>query len=107
MDDLVTRGEFDLLKQIVSENQRRIETIDGQGTKGVAVVQAQLLDLTKDVTRLEVEVNKRFDAHDLVHKQESKDRISGRRWIIGMGIAGMSSLAAILAVVLQILVHTH
>ena len=107
MPDEVTRGEFDLLKQMVTENQRRVESIDASGTKGVAVVQAQLTDLTKDVTRSEIEMNKRFDAHDLVHKQDARDRVSAKRWMVGTIIAFMMLLVAMLTILIQVLQHVH
>lgn len=93
----VTRGEFTLLKEVVDRTQIRLDVIDDHGTRGVIAVQAQLLDLVKDVSDL----NNRFE-------QDRKERISGRRWLIGMGIAGLGSMAAILTVVLEILVqHAH
>lgn len=97
----VSRGEFDLLKQVVARNESRLDIMDTR------VVQAQLVDLVKDFAELKVDMNKRFDSHDLVHKQEAKDRVSGRRWLVGIGIAGLGSMAAILTVVLEILVHVH
>ena len=96
-----------MLRENVSRVENKMDSMDLTGTKGVVALQVQVLDLTKDVTRLGVEMDKRFDSHDRVHKQETHDRISGRRWLIGMGIAGMGSLAAILTVVVEILLHTH
>jgi len=120
MDD-VTRGEFDLLKQIVASNQARLEGIDQGGTKGVAVVQTQLVDVVKDITELKAEsgarfdlvdrrfdaVGKRFDDHMQIHEQDKRDRIIGRRWLVGIGIAGMGSMAAVLGLLVDVIQHLH
>ncbi len=105
--DEITRGEFALLTQIVNQTQVRVENLDSSGTKGVAVVTAQLVDVIKDLTELKIDVTKRFDEHDIVHKQEMRDRVSGHRWMIGISVAGLSSLAAILTVVVEILMHIN
>lgn len=100
-DEVVTRGEFELLRQIVTANQARLEGIDSSGTKGVAVVQAQLTDLVKDVARLEAEVDKRLDEHLRVHVQDQRDRAAGRRWLAGTVIAVLVLLVAILSLVIS------
>ena len=93
----VTRGEFDLLAQIVSTNQARLD----QGG-GVGVVQAQLVGVIKDLAELKAEVDKRFDAHQLVHDRDQADRVNGRRWMIGTLIAALVLLVAVLGLVAQI-----
>ena len=93
----VTRGEFDLLAQIVSTNQARLD----QGG-GVAAVQAQLVGVIKDLAELKAEVDKRFDAHQLVHDRDQADRVTGRRWTIRTLIAALVLLVAVLALVAQI-----
>jgi hypothetical protein len=101
-DKDVTRGEFELLKSIVASNQARLEGIDSGGTKGVAVVQTQLIDVVKDLAELKAEVDKRFDAHMRDHAQEARDRVSARRWAIGTFIA---ALAVIVTLLLNITFH--
>ena len=95
-DVVVTRGEFELLKQIVASNQARLEGIDQGGTKGVAVVQAQLIEVVKDLTELKAEVNMRFDAHLREHAQETRDRAAARRWAIGSAIAALAVVVTLL-----------
>jgi BMFP domain-containing protein YqiC len=95
-DDVVTRGEFDLLKQIVASNQARLEGIDTGGTKGVAVVQSQLVDVVKDLAELKGEVDKRFDAHMRDHTQETRDRAAARRWAVGSFIAALAVIVTLL-----------
>lgn len=101
MGDEVTRGEFELLRQMVASNQARLEGIDQSGTKGVAVVTAQLTDLAKDVVRLEAEMDKRFNQHEQIHEQDQRDRVAGRRWQIGTVIAALVLLVAILGLVIN------
>lgn len=105
MSDEISRGEFDLLRQIVAANQARLEGIDQGGTRGVGVVQAQLVDVVKDLAELKADVNSRFDAHQRVHDQDQRDRAAQRRWAITTAIAVLVLLAAILG--LQVSVHLH
>jgi hypothetical protein len=102
--DAVTRGEFELLKTIVSSNQARLEGMDQVGTKGVAVVQTQLNEVVRDLVELKAEVDKRFDAHQRQHMQEQKDRIAGRRWAIATCVA---ALAIVVTLLLNITVRLH
>ena len=104
-DNQPTRGEFDLLRQMVTANQTRLDTIDAAGTRGVGVVQAQLVEVVKDLTELKADVNKRFDAHQNVHEQDQRDRAAGRRWLIGTLIAAVVMLTAILALAVNIATH--
>jgi molybdenum-dependent DNA-binding transcriptional regulator ModE len=99
--DEVTRGEFDLLKTIVASNQARLEGIDSGGTKGVAVVQSQLVDLVKDMAELKAEVDKRFDAHKAEHQLEARDRAAGRRYAVTTALVVIGLLVSILALVLR------
>lgn len=103
-DAIVTRGEFELLKQIVTSNQSRLEGMDQSGTKGVAVVQAQLHEVVRDLVELKAEVDKRFDAHQRQHSQEAADRVNGRRWAIGSFLAALAILVTLL---LNITIHLH
>ena len=100
--DTPTRGEFELLKQIVTANQARIDSIDNIGTRGVGVVQAQLVEVVKDLADLKADVNKRFDDHQRVHEQDTQERAAGRRWLIGTLIAAVVMLVTILGLAINI-----
>lgn len=102
MTEQPTRGEFELLKQIVTANQTRLDSIDNIGTRGVGVVQAQLVEVVKDLADLKADVNKRFDDHQRVHEQDLRDRVSGRRWLTGTLIAAIVMLVAILGLAINI-----
>ena len=101
-DDAVTRGEFELLRQMVTGNQQRLEGMDSGGTKGVLVVQTQLVDVIKDLAELKAEVDKRFDVHVLVHERDRADRVAARRWVIGTALA---ALAIVITLLLNITLH--
>jgi hypothetical protein len=103
----VTRGEFDLLKDMVTATNARVENIDSYGTRGVAVVQTQLTEVVKDLSELKADVNSRFAAHEKQHELEKSERRSSRRWAIGTSIGFGAALAAILATVLDIMNHVH
>lgn len=80
-----------MLVQRVDENARRIDSIDVTGTRGVGVLQLQITDLAKD-----------FAAHEKVHEQAESKRTIGRRWGIGAAIAGIASLCAVIALLVDI-----
>jgi hypothetical protein len=102
---VVSRGEFELLKTIVAAAGRRLDQIDSAGTRGVAVVQAQLVDVVKDLAELKADVDRRFDAHSRMHAQEAGERLAGRRWAVGTAIAALVLLVAILALTAQVALH--
>lgn len=81
----------------------RVNSIDEHGTRGVGTIQTQLTELVKDVAKLEA----RLDAHAALHEREAKERVTGRRWLVGTGIAMLGSMAAILSVLANIASHLH
>lgn len=121
----ITRGEFDLLKGMVERNASRTDDLDNHGTRGVGVIQSQLTDVIKDlaevkaetkaeladtkseVSTLRTEMEGRFDKHAKQHEDEVKARITARRWLIGIGIAGLASLAAVGGLLYDIMSHLH
>lgn len=103
----VSRGEFDLLKQMVSDQGGRLTAIDDHGTRGVGTVQVQLVDLTKDVVELKTDMNARFAAHEQVHEREAQQRRADRRWRIGMAIAALGSIGGLYGYLTLLLQHVH
>ena len=100
--DGVSRGEFDLLRQIVAASQSRLEGIDVGGTKGVGVVQVQLIEVVKDLAELKGEVDKRFDVHMQMHSQDTAARVAARRWAVG---TFLTALAIVVTLLLNITLH--
>lgn len=92
-----------MLKEAVSNNARRIDSIDDHGTRGVVALQTQMLDLVKDVGKLEISLEK----HEQSHVEERKDRQRARRWIIGTAIAGIASMSAVIGLLIEVLMHVH
>jgi len=66
-----------------------------------------LTDVVKDLAEMKADLAGRFEAHQRVHDQDHADRISGRRWLIGTGIAGLGAMGAVLAMLADILQHIH
>ena len=91
-----------MLQAIVAQVQARIEGVDSGGTKGVAVVQAQMTDVVRDLAELKAEVDKRFDVHLAQHAQDTRDRAAARRWAVGTYLA---ALAIIVTLLLNITLH--
>jgi len=82
-DEQVSRGEFTMLANTVSENQRRLDMIDQSGTRGVGVLQVQITDLAKDIARLDL----RLDGHEHEHEVERKERSSARWKLAALVVA--------------------
>lgn len=106
MSEDISRGEFDMLKTQANSLERRIESIDDHGTRGVGILQAQIVELLKDITDLKTSLVTFISEHSRTHKEESNDRTNGRRWMVGTAIAGVMALTAILTVVVLIYQHT-
>lgn len=107
-DDLpATRREVDLLRD-------ELHRLDDHGSRGVGALQVQLTGLVKDLTEMKADVNthfddvdKRFDAHQRVHDQDHRDRVTGRRWLMGIGVAGVASMAGVGGLLFEILSRLH
>jgi TolA-binding protein len=99
-EPLASRRELDQLRD-------RIERIDDHGTRGVGTLQSQITDMIKDIAELKTDLNTRFEAHQRIHDQDHQDRISGRRWLIATGIAGLGSMGGVWALLWDILQHLH
>lgn len=102
-----TRGEFEMLKQLVSDTRAQITSMDNTGTKGVGVVQAQLTEVVKDLAELKGDVSLRFAAHQQVHEQDQQQRREGRRWLIGIGLAGIGTMATVVGLLIGVLSNLH
>jgi hypothetical protein len=91
----VSQPEFDLLRQAVEENSRRIDRTD-KGGQGVAVLTTQLTDIKGDVAGLVV----RFEQHEQEHRAEVTARRSSRRWMIVTGIAFLAMVETPLGILI-------
>jgi hypothetical protein len=85
-----------MLRRLVEENGRRLDTIDSTGTRGVGVLQIQITDLAKD-----------FAAHEAKHEADESRRSSARRWAWSFAAAGVASMAAVLGLLADIATHLH
>lgn len=94
-DGEITRGEFELLKQIVTQNQNRLEAIDLSGTRGVGALTSRVDDMVKDLAEFKTEVTNDFREHKALHKDEESKRVSARRWAITTAILALTALAGL------------
>ena len=99
-EPMATRREVDMLRD-------DLHRMDSEGTRGIGGIQIQMTDLVKDVAELKTEMSARFAAHQRVHDQDHTDRVTGRRWLIGTGVAGLAAMAAVMAMLYDILQHIH
>lgn len=89
-------GEFAMLSERVNDNARRLETIDQGGTRGVAVLAAQISEVIKDVADLRQELRD----HDRQHAEEKRARTITRRWVITAVIAVLALVETPLILIL-------
>lgn len=107
MADEVSRGEFDLLKQMVAGLDSRISDIDAHGTRGIGILTTRIDEVVKDVASMQADMIGKFDALTKQRELERKERISGRRWLIGTGVAGVASMSAVITLLVEVLRHVH
>jgi hypothetical protein len=100
-DEYATRRDTDQLTGWVMRLERHLEQIDMGGTRGMAVINIQLAELTKDVAELGGESRAWQVAHERQHEHDQAQRVSGRRWGLSLAITNLLGLAAILAAVIH------
>jgi hypothetical protein len=98
-----SQREMDLLRADVGHLAKRVDDLDMHGSRGVLTLQAQVTDLVKDMGQL----TGAFDAHQRQHVADARDRLIGRRWLVGTGLAGTATMAAVITLLLEILSHLH
>jgi hypothetical protein len=103
-DDYVTRRELDILKSEAdrkhAEQDARLTALDQGGSRGVVVLQVQIQDLTKEVTKLRADMDHRFDTHDRQHELDEAKRVTSRRWLAGSIIAAVAAVDGPLVTIL-------
>ena len=75
--------------------------------RGVITLQAQMRELHTDLAELKGETRAWQQAHTAAHETDQRDRVSGRRWLIGVGIAGVASMSAVAGLLVDVLMHIH
>jgi hypothetical protein len=91
----------------------RLEAMDDHGTRGVQGLTVRMDNLIGDVAdlksevktdvgALQAEVSTRFAAHQKVHDDDAKDRVTGRRYALTTVIA---VVAIIVGLLLNITLH--
>ena len=75
---------------------RRVAAMDRYGTRPLAKISADLAQLKRE-----------FHEHEKRSEQRRKERVTGRRWVIGTCIAVGVLMTAVLALLVQILAVLH
>lgn len=84
-----------------------MENMDSQGTRGVGILATQVQGLIADAAAERAESKAWRDAHESQHAQHERDRVIGRRWLIGTCIALVGLLTAVLTFSADILARLH
>jgi hypothetical protein len=105
-DGPVTRGEFDMLRQNLSEVAQRLNNVD-TGKDGVAAMAVQVRELATDLGELKADVNTRFEQHLTQHTEDLKARAAARRWMIGTVIGAAGAMGTVITMLLDVLRHLH
>jgi hypothetical protein len=109
--DYVTRRELDIMKAAAdvehAEIRTRLDALDQHGSRGVLALQGQVTSLVAAVAELKTEFRVYAEHHDQDHRREARDRVTGRRWLIGTGIAGVGTMGGLIALVAQLAARVH
>jgi hypothetical protein len=100
---MATRREVDYLREDVRGMSKRIDDLDANGTRGMVGITLQISDLIK----AQGEMTGRFTEHERQHRAEAQQRVIGRRWLVGMGCAGIAAMAAVITMLVDVLSHLH
>jgi hypothetical protein len=95
-----SQRELDILRE-------RVDAMDTHGTRGVGAIQLQVAELVKDFGDLRADNRAWQAAHEKQHEQDKQDRVNGRRWLIGIGLAAVASMTAVIGLLLDIASHLH
>jgi hypothetical protein len=105
--DYPSRAEFTMLAN-------RVDSMDREGTRGVLALQQSLTDTIHDIADLKVDMATfkndtaaHFNKLTQERENERRERISGRRWMVGIGIAALGSLGGVYGFLAVILEHVH
>lgn len=82
--------------------RQRIDYIDANGTRGVGIVSSQVQFLTAGLAELKTSTALWQGHHERQHTEDIRTAVSGRRWLIGTGIAALVMLVAMLTLMLQL-----
>ena len=105
-DAPVTRGEFEMLRQSLSEVAQRLNAVHS-GERGVAAMAVQVKELATDLGELKTDVNTRFEQHQKQHTEDIRARTTARRWMIGTIIAAAAAMATVIMMLTEVLRHLH
>jgi hypothetical protein len=59
------------------------------------------------LTELKVSLDLFRTSHLIQHEKELSDRKTGRRWLVGIGIAGIAAMSAVGTLVIEVLLKVH
>lgn len=105
-DEYATLREVNLLRDDVRLLRSDVASVT-TGATGVPVVQSQLIEVVKDVAELRADMNSRFDAHAKAHEQADRDRVTGRRWLIGTALVGIGAMSGLYVMILDLISRHH
>lgn len=94
-EDIVTRGEFELLKLMVTQNQARLESMDVTGTRGVGALQTRMDDFLRDFAGFKVDVSNDFKDHMQVHERDKQEHSANRKWAIGVVLTFLTAIGGL------------
>lgn len=75
--------------------------------RGVTILQQQVRELSTDLAELKGETRAWQQGHNQTHESEQRDRVAGRRWLVGIGVAGLASAAAVIGLLVDVVYQVH
>jgi hypothetical protein len=109
-DEAPSRGEFELLRQMVTQNHAWLENMDNHGTRGIGALQQQVGDVKNDITEIKLgqaalrnDVDEKFERHSKQHETAERSRTIGKRYVVTTALAFGLLLCAMAAAIIDIL----
>lgn len=106
-DQYATRRELDMVRDDIRAIRSQLQDFDAGIGRGVPVLQDRLLELVKDMTELRTEMTTKFAGHLQDHKDAQRERVSGRRWLIGTVFVALGALGGLYAILIDLLSRIH
>lgn len=103
-EPMATRREVDQIAGRLNQVEQRIDHLDATGTRGVAVIQSQMTNLTNKVDDLKTGIDAKFIEHNKDHELDQTRVDKNRRilftTLVSVSLAVLGMFVTLLAVML-------
>jgi len=98
-------SELDQLVGWLTRLEGRVEAIDAGGTRGMGAITVQITDLARAMGELRGQDQAWQQAHERQHAADAAERARARRWLVSIGLAGVTALAGLYPLIAVVSAH--